>query len=194
MDPTLQQGNEQIGEDFVMVWSVCSCHDMGPLIRLERTLRGESYISFHSTHIHSFMAFTDSNGFKQFQKDHGTSHIWRLLLNVCRNTLVILGAFSGQLNCQTEALLNLPRMPSNVIFRNDVQHLAFLWICGVIFRIHGVHWLQDTFSPIHVTSCSGTSVSSWGIYTISGRRTRFCAVRCTWMNVTLDFFKLRNNF
>ena len=34
MDPSCQQGTVQAGGGSVMVWSVCSWHDMGPLLRL----------------------------------------------------------------------------------------------------------------------------------------------------------------
>ncbi|GFY01757.1 uncharacterized protein TNCV_1467491 [Trichonephila clavipes] len=40
MDPTCQQGTVQSGRGSMMVWSVCSWHDMGPLIHLDTTLTG----------------------------------------------------------------------------------------------------------------------------------------------------------
>ncbi|GFT87999.1 transposable element Tcb2 transposase [Trichonephila clavipes] len=39
MDPTCQQGTVQDGGGCVMVWSVCSWRDMGPLIRVGMTDR-----------------------------------------------------------------------------------------------------------------------------------------------------------
>ncbi|GBL95513.1 hypothetical protein AVEN_54117-1 [Araneus ventricosus] len=45
IDPVCQQGTIQSGGASVMVWDVCSWRDMGPLIRLEKTLTGDRH--FH---------------------------------------------------------------------------------------------------------------------------------------------------
>ncbi|GFT30078.1 transposable element Tcb2 transposase [Trichonephila clavipes] len=43
MDTTCQQGTVQADEGSVMVWSVCSWRDMGPLIHLYTTLTGDRH-------------------------------------------------------------------------------------------------------------------------------------------------------
>ncbi|GBM02367.1 hypothetical protein AVEN_137759-1 [Araneus ventricosus] len=58
----------------VMVWDVCSCRDMGPLIRLETTLTGDRYLSILPDHLYSFMSIVNSDGLGQFQQDNATPH------------------------------------------------------------------------------------------------------------------------
>ncbi|GFT25916.1 putative DD41D transposase [Trichonephila clavipes] len=43
MDPTCQQGTVQAGGASVMVWVMCCWYDMGPLIHLDTTLKGDRY-------------------------------------------------------------------------------------------------------------------------------------------------------
>ncbi|GBM50521.1 hypothetical protein AVEN_160743-1 [Araneus ventricosus] len=62
----------------VMVWDVCSWRDMGPLIRLETTLKGDRYLSILSDRLHSFMSIVHSDGLGQFQQDNGTPHASRV--------------------------------------------------------------------------------------------------------------------
>ncbi|GFX59783.1 uncharacterized protein TNCV_1778221 [Trichonephila clavipes] len=56
MDPTCQQRTVQAGGGSVMVWSVCSWCDMGPLIRLDTTLTSDRYVSILSDLLHPFMS------------------------------------------------------------------------------------------------------------------------------------------
>ncbi|GBL83708.1 hypothetical protein AVEN_132626-1 [Araneus ventricosus] len=51
---------------------------MGPLIRLETTLRGNRYLSILSDHLHSFMSIFHSDGLGQFQQENGTPHASRV--------------------------------------------------------------------------------------------------------------------
>lgn len=78
VDPTCQQGTVQAGGGSVMVWGVCSWHDMGPLIRLNTTLTGDRYVSILSDHLHSFMSIVHSDGLGEFQKDNATPHTSRI--------------------------------------------------------------------------------------------------------------------
>ncbi|GBN94093.1 hypothetical protein AVEN_102371-1 [Araneus ventricosus] len=71
-------GTVQSDGASVMVWDVCSLHDMGPLIRLERTLTGDRYLSILSDHLHSFMSIVHCNGLGQFQQDNATFHASRV--------------------------------------------------------------------------------------------------------------------
>ncbi|GBO27415.1 hypothetical protein AVEN_15900-1 [Araneus ventricosus] len=57
-----------------MVWDVCSWRNMGPLIRLEMTLTGDTYLSILYNHLHSYMSIVHPNGFGQFQQDSATPH------------------------------------------------------------------------------------------------------------------------
>ncbi|GBN93364.1 hypothetical protein AVEN_515-1 [Araneus ventricosus] len=72
------RGTVQSDGASVMVWDVCSLHDMGPLIRLERTLTGDRYLSILSDHLHSFMSIVHCNGLGQFQQDNATFHASRV--------------------------------------------------------------------------------------------------------------------
>ncbi|GBN35466.1 hypothetical protein AVEN_185696-1 [Araneus ventricosus] len=49
--PVCQLGTVQFGGASVIVWDVCSWHDMGPLIRLESTLTGDRYLSILPDHL-----------------------------------------------------------------------------------------------------------------------------------------------
>ena len=60
-----------------MVWGVC-WRDMGPLIRLDTTLTGDSYVSILSDHLHPFMSIVHSDGLGQFQQDNATPHTSRI--------------------------------------------------------------------------------------------------------------------
>ncbi|GFX95242.1 transposable element Tcb2 transposase [Trichonephila clavipes] len=46
MDPTCQQRTVQAGGGSMMVWSVFSWRDMGPLIRLDTTLTGDRIATY----------------------------------------------------------------------------------------------------------------------------------------------------
>ncbi|GFV71283.1 transposable element Tcb2 transposase [Trichonephila clavipes] len=59
MDPTCQQGTVYVGGCSVMVWGVCSCGDMGPLICVDTTLTGErsidtEWLQEHSSELRHF--------------------------------------------------------------------------------------------------------------------------------------------
>ncbi|GBM87557.1 hypothetical protein AVEN_107206-1 [Araneus ventricosus] len=72
--PCLSTGAVQSGGVSVMVWDVCSWHDMGPLIRLEMPLTGYKYLSILSYHLHSFMSIVHSDGLGQLQQGNVTPH------------------------------------------------------------------------------------------------------------------------
>ncbi|GBO03734.1 hypothetical protein AVEN_260224-1 [Araneus ventricosus] len=76
--PVCQQGTVLSGGASVMVWDVCSWRDMGPLIRLETTLRGGMYLSILSDHLYSCMSIVHSDGLGQFQQDNATLHASRV--------------------------------------------------------------------------------------------------------------------
>ncbi|GBM72196.1 hypothetical protein AVEN_203273-1 [Araneus ventricosus] len=78
LEPACQQGTIQSGGAFVMVWDVCSCRDMGPLIRLETTLIGDRYLSILSDHLHSFMPIVHSDGLGQYQQYNATPYSSRV--------------------------------------------------------------------------------------------------------------------
>ncbi|GBM39757.1 hypothetical protein AVEN_107174-1 [Araneus ventricosus] len=59
-----------------MVWDVCNWRDMGPLIRLETTLRGDGYLSILPDHLHAFIVHSDGLG--QSQQDNATPHASRV--------------------------------------------------------------------------------------------------------------------
>ncbi|GFV53113.1 transposable element Tcb2 transposase [Trichonephila clavipes] len=67
MDLTCQQGTIQAGGGSVMVWGVCSWHDMGPLICLDTTLTCDSYVRILSDLLHPFMSIEPSDELGEFQ-------------------------------------------------------------------------------------------------------------------------------
>ncbi|GFW12316.1 transposable element Tcb2 transposase [Trichonephila clavipes] len=77
MDPTRQQRTVQVDGGSVMVWGVCSWHDMGILIRLDTTLIGDWYVSILSYHLHPFMSIVHSHALREFQQDNATPHTSR---------------------------------------------------------------------------------------------------------------------
>ncbi|GFU83578.1 transposable element Tcb2 transposase [Trichonephila clavipes] len=77
MDPTCQQGTVQAGGGSVMVWSVCIWRDMGPLIRLDTTLKGDRYVSILSDHLHQFIFIVHSDGLREFHQENVTPHTTR---------------------------------------------------------------------------------------------------------------------
>ncbi|GBM38572.1 hypothetical protein AVEN_71680-1 [Araneus ventricosus] len=85
--PCLSTGTVQSGGATVMVWDVCSWLDMGPLIRLETTLRGDRYLSILPDHLHSFMSIVHSDGLGQVQQDNATPHASRVCYQVAPGTL-----------------------------------------------------------------------------------------------------------
>ena len=78
MEPACQQGTVQAGGGSVMVWGVCSCSDMGPLISLDMTLTGDMYIHILDDHLHPFMSNVHSDGLRQFEQDNVISHTSRI--------------------------------------------------------------------------------------------------------------------
>ena len=62
----------------VMVWSVCSWNDLGPLICLDTALTGDTYVHFLADHLYPFMFIVHSDGFGQFQQDNVTPHASRI--------------------------------------------------------------------------------------------------------------------
>ncbi|GFV98536.1 transposable element Tcb2 transposase [Trichonephila clavipes] len=75
---TCQQGTVQAGVGSVMGGGVCSWRDMGPLIRLDTTLIGDSYVSLLSDHLHPFMSVVHSEVLGEFQQDNATPHTFRI--------------------------------------------------------------------------------------------------------------------
>ncbi|GBM40606.1 hypothetical protein AVEN_27193-1 [Araneus ventricosus] len=63
------RGTVQYGGASPMVWVVRSWCDMGPLIHLETTLTGDSYLSILPDHLLSFMSIVHSDRLGQFQQD-----------------------------------------------------------------------------------------------------------------------------
>ncbi|GFY29640.1 transposable element Tcb2 transposase [Trichonephila clavipes] len=78
MDPTCQQGNVQAGGGSVMIWDVCSWRDMGPMIQLESTLKGDRHGSIMFDHLHPFMTILHSDGLGVFQQDNATPYTFRI--------------------------------------------------------------------------------------------------------------------
>ncbi|GFY22297.1 transposable element Tcb2 transposase [Trichonephila clavipes] len=75
MEPTCQQGTVQADGDSVMVWSVCSGRDMGPLIRLNTTLIGDRYVSILSGQLHQFTCpLCISTDFIRIHQDNVAHH------------------------------------------------------------------------------------------------------------------------
>ncbi|GFX46266.1 transposable element Tcb2 transposase [Trichonephila clavipes] len=72
MDPTCQQGTAQAGGGSMMVRGVCTCRDMGPLIRLETTLTSDLYVSILSDQLHPFMSTVHSDELGEFQQENAT--------------------------------------------------------------------------------------------------------------------------
>ncbi|GFX51986.1 transposable element tcb2 transposase [Trichonephila clavipes] len=62
-----------------MVWGMCSCCDMGSMIRLNTTLTGNRYASILSDHLHTFMSIVHSDGLGEFQQDNATPHTSRIV-------------------------------------------------------------------------------------------------------------------
>ncbi|GBL80290.1 hypothetical protein AVEN_92216-1 [Araneus ventricosus] len=73
-----KHGTVQSGGASVTVWDVCSCRDMGLLIRLETTLTGDRYLNILSDHLHSFMSIVHSDRLGQFQQDNATPQASRV--------------------------------------------------------------------------------------------------------------------
>ncbi|GFV90335.1 transposable element Tcb2 transposase [Trichonephila clavipes] len=80
MDPNSQQGTVNAGGGSVMVWSVCSCRNMGPLIRLGMALTSEMYVSILSDHLHPFMSIVHSDRLGEFQQHNTTLHTSRIAI------------------------------------------------------------------------------------------------------------------
>ena len=78
MDPSCLQGTVQAGGGSVMVWGVCSWHDMRPLIRLDSTKTGQRYVNIRSDHHHPFMSCVHSDGRGRFQQDNAPPH-WSIV-------------------------------------------------------------------------------------------------------------------
>ena len=62
MDPACQQGNVQADGGSVIVWGLCSWSDMRPLIGLDTTLTGDTYIRILADYQHPFMSIVNSDG------------------------------------------------------------------------------------------------------------------------------------
>ncbi|GBN94236.1 hypothetical protein AVEN_226811-1 [Araneus ventricosus] len=78
IDPTCPQETVQSGGASVMVWNMCDCRDIGPLIRLETTLTNNKYVGILSDHLHPSMSIVHSDGFEQFQQDNAALHALRV--------------------------------------------------------------------------------------------------------------------
>ncbi|GBN83379.1 hypothetical protein AVEN_141776-1 [Araneus ventricosus] len=104
---------------------------MGPLIRLETTLTGDSYLSILYDHLHSFMSIVHSDGLRQFQQDDATPQRRELLPSGFKNTLLTLDTSIGHLNPERLTLLKISGMPCYMLLRIDLRHLALLWMCGL---------------------------------------------------------------
>ena len=74
----MEQGTVQAGEGSVMIWSVCSSSDMGPLVCLETTLTGDRYVCILSDHLHPFLSIVHSDGLGQLQQDNATPDTFRI--------------------------------------------------------------------------------------------------------------------
>ena len=127
-----------------MMWGICSQSEMGPLIRLDITLTGDTYIHLLADHLHPFMSIVHSDGFGQFQQGNATSHTSR----IAREWL---------------------QWPSNSPHMNIIEHiwdalqcavqkkssfLILLWIYLQPCRMHGVnspqHYFRHQSSPCHI--------------------------------------------
>ncbi|GFV88208.1 uncharacterized protein TNCV_3243571 [Trichonephila clavipes] len=118
---------------------------MRPMIRLGTTLTGEMYVTILSDLLHSFMFISHSDGLGKFQLDSATPHTSIIATERLRGTLLNLDTSAGQQNPHTWALLNISKMPCNVIFRRDLQPLLLLMMYRQPCRIHGVSYLHHYF-------------------------------------------------
>ncbi|GBM41579.1 hypothetical protein AVEN_215741-1 [Araneus ventricosus] len=94
--PTCQQGLFNM-----VVWSVCSWRNMGPLIRLEMTLAGDRYVSILSNHLNPLMPIVHSDGFGQFPQDNATPHRSRVATEWLKEHFSDFRHFHWHLNPQT---------------------------------------------------------------------------------------------
>jgi hypothetical protein len=62
IDIACQQGTFQAGGGSLMVWGMCSYSYMGPLIHLDTTLTGNTYVRILADHLHPFMSIVHSDG------------------------------------------------------------------------------------------------------------------------------------
>ncbi|GBL74153.1 hypothetical protein AVEN_31597-1 [Araneus ventricosus] len=82
-----------------MVWDVCSCRDMGPLIRLETTMTGDRYLSILPDHLHSFMSTVNScENWNNSSRTMRHPTRLELLPSGSRNTPLTLDTSIGHLN------------------------------------------------------------------------------------------------
>ncbi|GFS73608.1 transposable element Tcb2 transposase [Trichonephila clavipes] len=78
MGLTSQQGTVQAGVGSVRVWGMCSWRRIGPLIRLDTTLKGDRYVSILSYHQNPFMSIVHSDRLGEFQQENATSYTSRI--------------------------------------------------------------------------------------------------------------------
>ncbi|GFU84915.1 transposable element Tcb2 transposase [Trichonephila clavipes] len=78
IEPTCQQGTVHAGGGSVMVWGVCSWHDMEPMIRVDTTLTGDRYIIILYDQLQPFMSIVHSDKLGKFQQDNATPRISRI--------------------------------------------------------------------------------------------------------------------
>ncbi|GFQ88115.1 uncharacterized protein TNCT_67901 [Trichonephila clavata] len=70
MDLLWLQETVQAGGDSLMVWGVCSWHEMRPLIRPDSTMIGQRIVNLLSDHLHPFISCVHSNGRRHSQRDN----------------------------------------------------------------------------------------------------------------------------
>ncbi|GFX51342.1 transposable element Tcb2 transposase [Trichonephila clavipes] len=88
MGSICQQGTVHPGGGSVMVWGVCIWRDMEPLIRLDTTLTGNSYISILSGHPNPLMSISYSDGLGEFQHYNTPPHTSRIADRVASGALL----------------------------------------------------------------------------------------------------------
>ena len=78
-----------------MVWGVYSWIDVGPLIRQDTTLAGDTYIRIQVDHVHPLMSIMHTDGLGQFQQDYETPYISGIATRAASETLMNLNTSAG---------------------------------------------------------------------------------------------------
>lgn len=89
------------------------------------------------------MFIVHSDGYRQYQLAYATPYMLKQLPRGSRKTLLTL---IGHINPHILTLLNSIWYVCNFLFIKDRNHLALLWICELLYRIHAVNCLKDTFT------------------------------------------------